>query len=35
MTKNKIYLLYEGENLIEIKDELGRTTKYFYEENFL
>ena len=34
-TKNKIYLLYEGENLIEIKDELGRTTKYFYEENFL
>ena len=34
-TKNKIFLLYEGENLIEIKDELGRTTKYFYDENFL
>ena len=34
-TDNKIFLIYEGENLIEIKDELGRNTKYFYDENFL
>lgn len=34
-TKNKIFLTYEDENLIYFEDELGRTTKYFYEENFL
>lgn len=34
-TNNKIFLTYEDENLISIKDELGRTTKYVYEENFL
>lgn len=34
-TKNKIFLIYEGEILISVKDELERKTKYFYEENFL
>ena len=34
-TDRKIFLTYEGENLISVKDELGRITKYAYEENFL
>lgn len=34
-TLKKIFFVREGENLISFKDELGRTTKYFYEENLL
>lgn len=34
-TQNKIFLSYEGENLISVKDEIGRNTEYFYDENFL
>lgn len=32
-TAREIFLTYEGENLISVKDILGRTTKYFYEDN--
>ena len=34
-TLREIFFIYEGKNLIAIKDELGRITKYFYEENLL
>lgn len=31
----EIFFVYEGENLISAKDELGRITKYDYQENLL
>ncbi|MBR5913083.1 MAG: RHS repeat protein [Selenomonadaceae bacterium] len=34
-TLREIFFIYEGKNLIAVKDELGRTTRYVYEENLL
>ena len=34
-TLRQIFFVYEDENLISIKDELGRITKYEYAENLL
>jgi len=34
-TSRKISLIYEGKNLVSIKDEQGRITRYEYDGNFL
>lgn len=34
-TSREIFLTYEGNHLVAIKDEIGRTTRYEYEKNFL
>ncbi|MBQ7630941.1 MAG: RHS repeat protein [Selenomonadaceae bacterium] len=31
----EIFFIYEGKNLIETQDEIGRRTRYEYEDNFL
>lgn len=31
----EIFFIYEGKNLVAVKDELGRVTRYEYEENLL
>lgn len=31
----EIFFIYEGKNLISFKDDIGRTTRYEYEENLL
>ena len=34
-TLREIFFIYEGNNLIAVKDEIGRTTRYEYENNRL
>lgn len=34
-TLREIFFIYEGKNLIAVKDEIGRTTRYEYEKNLL
>jgi len=34
-TLREVRLIYEGKNLIAVQDELGRITRYEYDENFL
>ena len=34
-TLREIFFIYEGKNLISVKDEIGRTTRYEYEKNLL
>ena len=34
-TLHEIFFIYEGKNLITVKDEIGRVTRYEYEENLL
>ena len=34
-TLREIFFIYEGKNLISVRDELGRITRYDYDENFL
>ena len=34
-TEREIFLIYEGENLISIRDELGRVTKFDYDGEIL
>ena len=34
-TLSEIFFIYEGKNLILIKDEIGRVTRYEYQENLL
>ena len=34
-TLNEIFFIYEGKNLISVRDEIERITRYDYDENFL
>ena len=34
-TLREIFFIYEGKHLISVQDEIGRTTRYDYTENFL
>ncbi len=34
-TTRQIFFIYEGKNLIAVKDEIGRMTRYEYKENLL
>ena len=34
-TLHEIFFIYEGKNLIAVKDKIGRVTRYEYEENLL
>ena len=34
-TLREIFFIYEGKNLISVKDEIGRVTRYEYEKNLL
>ncbi len=34
-TLREVFFIYEGKNLISVRDEIGRTTRYDYAENFL
>ena len=34
-TLREVFFIYEGQNLISVRDEIGRTTRYDYAENFL
>ena len=34
-TAREIFFIYEGKNLISVQDEIGRITRYEYEENLL